>query len=112
MVKDNPVSQDSVVKMELSVPKAKKVLLEITEDSSRVFFRPHAEKRMKQRNITRPQVIRCLRSGAITEGPARGIEGNWEMRMEVLSAGDPITVVAALDNDEQGNFVVVITAFN
>jgi hypothetical protein len=32
--------------------------------------------------------------------------------MEVLSAGDPITVVAALDNDEQGNFVVVITAFN
>ncbi|GMR17672.1 MAG: hypothetical protein BMS9Abin33_0065 [Gammaproteobacteria bacterium] len=106
------MAQGNIVEMELSASKAKKFLLEITENSSRVFFTRHAEKRMKQRKITRPQIIRCLQSGAITEGPARGISGNWEMRMEVLSVGDPVTVVAALDNDEQGNFVIVITVIN
>lgn len=66
---------------------------------------------MRQRMISRTQVIQCLAKGSITEGPARGTKGNWEMRVEVYSAGQPVTVVAALDNDEIGNQIIVITAF-
>jgi len=105
------VPQDNVVELDLSIPLARKIILEICADTSRVFISTHAEKKMMQRDITRSQVMRCLRSGAITEGPARGIKGNWELTMNVLSAGDSVTVVAALDNDENGNHILVITAY-
>jgi len=76
-----------------------------------VIFTSHAEKRMCQRKITRTQVLRCLTHGLIVEGPAPSIKGNMEMKLEVMSAGEIITVVAALEKDESGNFAVIITVF-
>lgn len=103
---------ENVVTMDLSRPRAVRLLKEIAVDSARVFITTHAEKRMKERKITRAQVERCLLNGNITEGPARGTQGNWEMRVEVYSAGEPVTVVAALDYDDDGNYIVVITVFS
>jgi len=106
---DNPVPENNVIKMELTAPVAIKIAREVAQDSGKVFFKGHAERRMKQRKITRPQVITCLRSGRITEGPFRSIEGNWQFTINCLAAGDSVTVVAALDNDGEGNYVIVIT---
>jgi len=104
-------SKKRVVEFDLSPVNAKRMLTDIAKDSGRVFISDHAEKRMKKRNITRAQVMKCLKHGIITEGPSRGIKGNWELRIETLSAGDPIAVVAALDKDNKGNLIVVITTY-
>ncbi len=76
-----------------------------------MVFTAHAEKRMRQRKITRTQVLRCLTHGHVIEGPSPSIKGNWEMKMEVMSAGEIVAVVAALEKDDSGNFAVIITVF-
>lgn len=101
----------NVLQMNLSVPSAKKLVQEIAQDSCRVFFTHHAEKRMEERKITRTHIIRCLLKGEIAEGPARGSNGNWQLTMKSYSAGSPVTVVIALDYDNIGNHIIVITAY-
>ncbi len=65
---------------------------------------------MQERMITRKQVICCLQHGRFVEDPYRSMRGNWEMSLAVLSAGDPLKVVCALDNGDTGNYIIVITA--
>ncbi|MFA5531779.1 MAG: DUF4258 domain-containing protein [Thiohalomonadaceae bacterium] len=101
----------NIIALDLSRPVALRIVREIAADSSRVAITDHARERMAQRRITDAQVVRCLKHGLITEGPARGVRGNWEFTLEVLSAGDPVAIVAALDRDTRGNYVVVITAY-
>lgn len=105
------MTEENVVKMDLSPAGARQLLAQLATDSSRVFFTDHAEDRMHERAITRAQVLRCLRHGTIVEGPARDTHGKWVMNMEVMSAGDVLRVVTALDNDGNGNLVLVITTY-
>lgn len=101
----------NVVELDLSPDHAKRILNQVAAQSERVFFTEHAEHRMRERRITRTQVIRCLLHGKITEGLCRDIKGNWKFTIETLSAGDPLLVAAALDKDGKGNYVVVITTY-
>lgn len=103
--------KSNVVDFNITPMRAMKLLKEIANDSSRVIFTKHAEKRMYSRKITRIQVLKCLTHGRIVKGPAPSIKGNMEMKMEVMSAGELIAVVAALEKDDSGNFVVVVTVF-
>ncbi|HEX6929696.1 MAG TPA: DUF4258 domain-containing protein [Gammaproteobacteria bacterium] len=103
--------EENALQMDLSPPMAEKVIRKVARDSGRVFFTMHAETRMRERGINRTQVLRCLRLGRVVEGPARDTHGKWIATLEVLSAGDVVTVVAALDNDDTGNLVVVITVY-
>ena len=105
------MAADNVLQLNLSRHHAEKLLREIAKDSSRVFFSTHATKRMTNRKISRIQVFRCLTKGHITEGPARGSRGNWELKMEVYSAGEPLSVVAVLDNDGRGNYIIIVTVY-
>jgi hypothetical protein len=66
---------------------------------------------MRKRRITRTQVMRCLLRGEITEGPARSMKGNWEMRIETISAGNAIQVVAALERTDGEGHIVVVTTY-
>ena len=66
---------------------------------------------MTKRKITDVQVLRCLANGRIKVGPARGIKGGWEVAIESLSAGDVLRVAAAFYQDDDGNYVVIITAY-
>lgn len=93
----------------LSEPNARRILREAAEEPARVFFTVHVEKRMKERRITRVQVLRCLRNGTITEAPAwSSTKGTWELRVEYVTAGDQVRVVAAIDPEEM---VIVVTTF-
>jgi len=103
--------ESNVVDFNITPDRARKLIKEIAEDSSRVIFTAHAEKRMRQRKISRIQVMRCLTHGRVIEGPAPSIKGNWEMKMEVMSAGEIVTVVVALEKDDAGNYAVIITVF-
>lgn len=105
------MTDENVLQMDLTPPTARQLLAQLAADSGCVFFTSHAEERMQERGITRAQVLRCLRHGNIIEGPARDVHGKWVVTVEVLSAGEVVSVVAALDNDGNGNLVLVITTY-
>lgn len=44
-------------------------------DTGRIIWTEHARKRMRDRDITTSQVMRCIRHGKITEGPPPEIKG-------------------------------------
>lgn len=90
---------------------ARGILDQLCRDSGRVFFTKHAEDRMRERGITRLQVMTCLKNGVFVEGPAKSAKGSWTFKMRVRSAGDEVCVVAALDMDKNGNFALVITTY-
>ncbi|MET0105701.1 MAG: DUF4258 domain-containing protein [Sedimenticola sp.] len=103
---------DNVVALDLSAARAQQVIKEIADEhSERVVYTAHAKTQMRKRRITRVQVLRCLRHGQITEGPARSANGNWQFTIESYSAGTPVAVAAALDHDRNGNLIVVITTY-
>lgn len=105
------MSRDAIP-FRLSAPKAMQIIREAATDSARVFFTRHAEARMKKRHITRVQVLRCLRNGAITEAPVLGLKGNWECRVERRSAGEHIGVALAVVAETPQRYIVVITVFH
>jgi hypothetical protein len=82
----------------------------LIDDSARVLFTNHAEQRMRQRRITRPQVLRVLRHGHIVESPLINEEKqSWEAALECLTAGKCVRVVAAITADSGGDKIIVIT---
>ncbi|MDD2608828.1 MAG: DUF4258 domain-containing protein [Giesbergeria sp.] len=88
-----------------------RLVREAAQDSSRVFFEPHAKQRMRQRKITPKHVLACLRQGAIEEPAHLNIRGNWKCTLRHIYAGDEVRVVAVLEQDEAGNWIAVVTVF-
>jgi hypothetical protein len=88
-----------------------RMIREAAKDTARVFFTPHAKKRMKQRRITPTQVYDCVRNGSVCEPAHVNIHGNWQCTLTRRHAGDEVTVAAALERDEDGNWVTVITVY-
>lgn len=101
-----------VALLNLDKATANKILDVVCADSLRVRITEHATKRMIERQITRRQVIACLRNGVFVEDPARTPSGSWKMTKQVRTAGDDVTVVAVLDNRGNGNYAVVITVID
>jgi hypothetical protein len=103
---------ENVLLMDLSPVKAKQILNEIIEaDDGRVFFTVHAERRMTERKISRKQILCCLKNGRFVEEPYREPGGGWKMKLDSVSAGDIVTVVAALDYDDGRNITIIITTY-
>lgn len=105
----------NVLTLPLSEHQAKDILSETAKDSARLIFTNHAIERMEQRNITRTDVTRVLCNGRIKEGPAMEPSGSWKVTVEGISAGDLISVVAAIDykvQTKESCYTVVITAYS
>ncbi len=67
-------------------------------DSMNVLFTRHAEIRMRERHITRLQVLDVLRHGVIRREPEPDLKtGHIQCRMERMVAGRDLGVVLALD---------------
>lgn len=96
--------------LQLSGRSALKIIRGCADDSGRVFFTPHAEKRMRERKITRPQVLTTLRKGKITEGPAVDIKGRWSCVVEHFCCGELVTVVVGVERDDEG-YVAIVTVY-
>jgi hypothetical protein len=90
----------------------KRKIAQIAADSSRVVILPHAKHRMRKRRILLTQILHCLRRGNVVEPAHQDIHGCWKCTLELLVAGDVIKVAAALDNDDSGEFVLVITVMH
>jgi hypothetical protein len=94
--------------MRLTAPVALRIIREAAKDSGYVVFLGHAERQMKKRRITRPQVLACLSRGVITEGPYLDAKGCWRCRMERTAAGDNVAVAVAIDDEKR---LIVVTVF-
>lgn len=80
----------------------------IAGNSGNVFFTRHAEQRMKQRHITRSQVLETLRLGVLRLEPEPDLKtGDVRCRMERLIAGRKIGAVLAVDGPDASSGVVV-----
>jgi hypothetical protein len=103
-------SKGSVTHIQLTTASALRIVQRLAKKSSAVAFTTHASSRMRQRKVTRLQVLECLLKGHIVEGPAPGIKGNWELKMRRAVYGDDIEVVVALDwHAESADYVLVVT---
>jgi hypothetical protein len=79
-------------------------------ESGNILFTRHAEARMRERHITRLQVMEVLRNGLIKREPEPDMKtGDTQCRMEWLVAGRNIGAVVAL-KDQSASTGVVITA--
>lgn len=89
-----------------------KKLREIAQDSHRVIITLHAKQRMRERRINTKQVFECLRTGQIAEPVHKTLQGDWKATLEYLYAGDLVRVVVALEQQEDGDFAVVVTVMD
>lgn len=92
----------------MNPPTALRMIRQLAADSAKIVVIPHAQKRQNERSITRPQIVTCLRCGAIEEGPFLNVHGNWQVTMRCYSAGEELACVVAIDWPNQ---VIVITTF-
>jgi hypothetical protein len=96
----------------LSIEACRKLLDELLDESGRVLFTDHAYDRMEEREITSKQVYVVLRRGEFVEDPAWTSHHNWAFTLRDDTAGQIVTVRAAIDVDSlTGLAVLVITAF-
>ena len=89
----------------------RRLICETAQDANRVFFTPHSKQRMRQRKIDADRVLDCLRKGVVSESAHTNLHGNWQCTLTRLNAGDEISVAAAVDRAEDGDWVIVATVF-
>ncbi len=88
-----------------------RIIRELAADTANVFIEPHAKRRMRERRITRTQIYACLRQGVIDEHAHENIRGNWKCTLRHHHAGDLVRVTAAIEKDEAGDWIAVVTVF-
>lgn len=80
----------------------------LAADSGGVFFTKHALARMRERHITRLQVLEVLQRGVIRREPEPDLKsGHTQCRMERAITGRNIGVVLALESPSAGSGIVV-----
>ncbi len=101
---------DSPLPFKLTATAARRIIKEIAEDSSRVILTTHAKQRMRKRKISLAQVLNCLKSGQVDEGPASNMYGDWQCTMRWKNAGDFVRVAVAIEHDpDTHKRLIVIT---
>jgi hypothetical protein len=82
----------------------------LSVESGSVFFTRHALARMRERQITRLQVLEVLQRGVIRREPEPDLKtGHTLCRMERAITGRNIGVVLALEDASAGAGIVVTT---
>lgn len=106
------MAKNAVVNFNLTPHMVEKLIKKLAKDSCNIAFLEHAEERKEKRNITDLQIQRCLQRGKFVEEPVLSLShNNWVFKMEGHAGGDSLAVVAALENVGEGDYILVITAF-
>jgi len=91
--------------------RALQLIRSAVKQTSRVGWSQHATKRMRQRKVSMSQVLRVLKTGGIIEGPYEDLKtGHWLCKLTQFTAGDDVSVVIAIEKDEDLTPIIVVTA--
>jgi hypothetical protein len=105
------MGMSTIIPIKMNDNDAIEILRRCVADDSKVFICQHARERMKERNITRPQVLSCLERGKIIESPCRDPRGDWRCTIEHYTSGNVVTVAVAIKYNDNGERIVVVTVF-
>jgi len=90
-----------------STPQLQKHIRNLARDSAKVAIVLHASVRMRERKISRIEVLECLRQGVIRQTPEPDLKkGDLRCRMEHYVAGRDIAAIVSL-SDECPDLLVV-----
>ena len=95
--------------MDLNDATALKMVKELAKDSSNVVMVHHANTRKSQRDVSDLEILKCLRNGRIVESVHRTPQGNWKLTIGHFLMQRNIHVAVALDNGDDGNYLIVVT---
>lgn len=74
------IMADNVLPLRPTKVLAAKMVRELAEDGRpKIVIIGHSRKRVKQRNISRPQIEACIQKGSRIEGPFLNEHHNWQM---------------------------------
>lgn len=77
-----------------------------------ILITKHCELRMDERGITRREIWTCLRRGCVCSDPTFNAEKrSWEFKFQEPAPRDIICVVLAVQFDESGEALFVLTAY-
>jgi hypothetical protein len=93
-------------KVVLSIADAQERIRDIAWDSDRVIFTNHAEERMEERGISRPEVLEALRGGYVDESPKEEFAGEWKCKVTSKLRGRTAGVVTIVV-DARSKLVIV-----
>lgn len=85
------------------------IVVGLADDDARVLPTQHAYERMEEREVTIPQMLRILRRGDFAEPGILSEDRMWKFKFRGLTAGDEVSVVVLLDQDQMGSLIVVVT---
>ena len=105
------MGMSKTVRALLSDKRAKELLKTAGAKGSRLAFSTHAEERMKERRISRKQVLETLRNGTISEPLHKDVRGDWRCSVNWFYAGLGLTVAVAFKLLKNGEMVVVVTVY-
>jgi Domain of unknown function (DUF4258) len=92
----------------LSPSDAQERIRDISFDSDRVIFMHHAEERMEQRDISRPDVLEVLRSGYVDDTPREEFAGEWKCKVTSKLRGRTAGVVTVVVDAESQLIIVTV----
>lgn len=73
---------------------------ELAKETFNIHWTKHALERMEEREVTMRQALSTLRLGNIEGNPEPDKDGSWKLVLARRSAGTPVKLVVALDDDE------------
>lgn len=76
----------------------------------RVSITVHAKQRMLERSISMRRVLRCLGNGEVIGNPWRD-QGNWKVKIQDVTTGVELFVIAAIVADKDGEKALVVTTY-
>jgi hypothetical protein len=91
---------------EIGPPQALTLMRELAERP--IGLDKHSRKRMRQREVSWPQIRQVIKRGRAVEGPYHDIRGQWICRLEANVAGNTIAVVVRMENEERLKLDTVI----
>lgn len=91
----------------LSAAEFQKEVRRFVQSDAVVVLR-HLRRDHPERRVSLTQIYKCLEMGTVQEGPFLNSHGNWQSTLFRHMAGEPLTVVAAIEWDKN---VLVITAY-
>jgi hypothetical protein len=93
--------------LRLTARAATKAIRQRASTTFNVVFTTHAQTRMRERDISAPEVFRILREGIVYELPIRTDEGDWKAEIELRLPGGG--VAAAVTVLHEGDRLIVVT---